>query len=157
MTARRLFASIALAALPVRGADPDLVAAVAVVSGLYKTHFAKSQRWDITLEAERRRFAAPLLKQLDEDLAAQEATPGEVVGLDFDPLTYSQEEAESYRVGAPRLEKGEALVPVEIQVGASRSALTFRLIAVEGRWRISNIHSKDGDLSATLKKLKAER
>jgi hypothetical protein len=157
MTARRVLASVALVALPVRGAEPDLGAAAAVVSGLYKTHFAKSQRWDITLEAERKRFAAPLLKQLDEDLAAQEATPGEVVGLDFDPLTHSQEEAEGYKIGAPRLEKADALVPVEIRVGASRTALTFRLIAVEGRWRIADILSKDGDLSATLKKLKAER
>src|SRR5262245_66510892 len=84
MTARRALTLAVLAALPVRAAEPDPAAAAAVVSGLYKTHFAKSQRWDITLETERRRFAAPLLKQLDEDLAAQEATPGEVVGLDLD-------------------------------------------------------------------------
>src|SRR5262245_49278557 len=116
MTARRALVVSLLAALPMLAAEPDLAAAAALVRGLYKTHFAKSQRWDITLETERKRFAAPLLKQLDEDLAAQEATPGDVVGLDFDPLTNAQEEAESYKVGAPRLEKGEALVPVEVLV-----------------------------------------
>ena len=64
---------------------------------------------------------------------------------------------DSYKVGTARLEKGEALVPVELQIGQSRSMLTIRLVSIEGRWRISNIHDKEGDLLTTLKRLKAER
>jgi hypothetical protein len=147
----------AQAALPLRGADADAPAAAAAVSALYKAHFAKGQRWDITFERERARFAAPLLRMLDEDAAAQAATPTEVVGLDHDPLTNSQEGADRFVVGTARLEKGEALVPVEIRIGQSRNTLTVRLIGVEGRWRISNIHDGQGDLVATLKQLTADR
>jgi hypothetical protein len=48
-------------------------------------------------------------------------------------------------------------VPVELKIGESRSTLTIRLIRVENRWRISNIHDSQGDLVATLTRLKAER
>jgi hypothetical protein len=154
---RTLLVAAASCAAPLQAAGPDAAAAAAAVSALYKAHFAKGQRWDITFERERARFAAPLLKLLDEDAAAQKATPAEVVGLDHDPLTYSQEEAERYSVGKPRVERGEALVPVELRTGESRSTLTIRLIGVEGRWLISNIHDSQGDLVATLKKLKADR
>jgi len=143
--------------LSAAGAEADRQAAAATVSALYKAHFAKGQRWDITLERERARFATPLLRLLDEDLAAQAATPGEVVGLDYDPLTSAQDEAESFAVGSVRIDGGEALVPVEIRVGPSRSTLMLRLVRIEGRWRISNIHDGQGDLVATLKRLKTER
>jgi hypothetical protein len=150
-------AAAALAEAQIGGRNADPAAAVAVVSALYKGHFARGQRWDITFERERARFAAPLLRLLDDDAAAQKATPSEVVGLDHDPLTNSQEGADSYAVGAPRIEKGEALVPVEIRIGESRSTLTIRLAGVEGRWRVSNIHDGQGDLVATLEQLEALR
>lgn len=92
------------AALPLQAADR--AAAEAVVRSLYRSHFSKNQRWDLTLKGERARFAAPLLRMLDEDMAAAAATPDEVVGLDHDPLTNSQEEVDSYKMGTARLEKG---------------------------------------------------
>jgi hypothetical protein len=151
------FAAATLADAQVRARDAGAAAAAGVVGALYKGHFARGQRWDITFERERARFAAPLLRKLDEDATAQKATPGEVVGLDHDPLTNSQEGADSYALGAPRIEKGEALVPVEIRIGESRRTLTLRLVGGEGRWRISNIHDGQGDLVATLEQLKALR
>jgi hypothetical protein len=157
MDRSRALAFLALAAMTLPLHADDGAAAGQVVTSLYKTHFAGKQRFDLTLKRERGRFAAPLLKLLDEDSAAQAATPGEVVGLDYDPLTSSQEEAESYRVGSPRLEKGEALVPVEIQVGKTRSTLTIHLVSLDGHFRVSNIQDQNGDLVSTLKKLKAER
>jgi hypothetical protein len=135
----------------------DPAPAVEVVATLYKAHFARGQRWDITFERDRARFAPTLLRMLDEDAAAQKATPSEVVGLDHDPLTNSQEGADGYTLGAPRIEQGEALVPVEIRLGEFRSTLTIRLGRAEGRWRIANIHYGQGDLVATLKQLKALR
>src|SRR5262245_54693882 len=96
---RMLVLASALASFPLRAAGADAPAAAAAVSALYKAHFAKGQRWDITFERERARFAAPLLRMLDEDAAAQAATPTEVVGLDHDPLTNSQEGADLFVVG----------------------------------------------------------
>lgn len=142
-------------ALPLQAADGT--AAEAVVRSLYKAHFSKSQRWDLTLKGERARFASPLLKMLDEDMAATAANPDEVVGLDGDPLTNSQEAMDSYKVGTARLEKGEALVPVELQLGQSRSTLTIHLVSIQGRWLVSNIQDEEGDLVTTLKALKADR
>jgi hypothetical protein len=142
-------------ALPLRAEGG--AAAEAVVSSLYKGHFSGSQRFDLTLKRERARFAPTLLRMLDEDRAAAAATPDEVVGLDHDPLTNSQEEMESYKVGTARLEKGEALVPVELKLGKSLSTLTIHLVSIEGRWQISNIQDEQGDLVATLKALKAAR
>lgn len=143
------------AALPLRAADGT--AAETVVGSLYKGHFSRSQRWDLTLKRERARFTASLLRMLDEDMAAQAATPNEVVGLDYDPLTNSQEAMDSYKVGAARLEEGKALVPVELHIGQFRSTLTIHLASVDGRWRVSNIQDEEGDLVTTLKALKAER
>lgn len=150
-----VFAALTTLALPLYADDG--AAARQVVTSLYKTHFAVKQRFDLTMKRERRLFAAPLLKLLDEDGAAQKANPGEIVGLDWDPFTSSQEGADSYQVGPARFEKDEALVPVEIQIGRTRSTLTIRLIRVEGSFRISNIQDQNGDLVTILKGLKAER
>ena len=51
------------------------------------------------LEA-RSRFAPALLALLDADDRAAAATPDEIVGLDFDPLTNAQEEAEAWTPGS---------------------------------------------------------
>jgi hypothetical protein len=157
MNQLRAVITLALAVITSPQRAADTAAAGEVVSALYKSHFSLEQRWDLTIKRERARFAAPLMKLLDEDMAASEATPGEIVGLDYNPLTSSQEEADGYKVGTPRLEKGEAVVPVEVRIGKDRSTLTIRLVSVEGRWRISNIRDRNGDLVTMLRKLKAER
>lgn len=48
-----------------------------------------------------------LYKMLDEDRAAQAKSPGEIVGLDFDPFLNAQDVAQKYEVGKASL-KGKS-------------------------------------------------
>src|SRR5205085_470741 len=101
---------LAACAADLQAATVDTPAAV--VRAVYRTHFSNQQRFDLTLKRERARFAAPLLALLDADGKAAAANAEEVVGLDFDPLTNSQEAAGSYTVGEARIEGAMATVPV---------------------------------------------
>ncbi len=148
-----LLAVFVLAALAV----PEAPDPATVVERLYRAHFAASQRWDLTLKQHRDEFTPALLALLDADARAAAANPDEVVGLDFDPLTDAQEAADGYAVGKARVEGGTAAVPVEIRVGGERTALTVHLERQTGRWRVSNVASREADLVSTLKQLAAGR
>jgi hypothetical protein len=51
------------------------------------------------MEKQGSQFESGLLAALKEDVAAQAAAKGEIVGLDFDPFLNTQDPAESYEVG----------------------------------------------------------
>ena len=53
----------------------------------------------IAMEKQGSQFESGLLAALKEDVAAQAAAKGEIVGLDFDPFLNTQDPAESYEVG----------------------------------------------------------
>jgi hypothetical protein len=54
---------------------------------------------EVTLREKRSSFSPELVKGLKEDLAASKKSPGEIVGLDFDPFLNAQDIAERYLVG----------------------------------------------------------
>jgi hypothetical protein len=54
---------------------------------------------EVTLREKRSAFSPELVKGLKEDLAASKKSPGEIVGLDFDPFLNAQDIAERYLVG----------------------------------------------------------
>ena len=129
----------------------------AVVDGLYQSHFAHHQRFDATMKAERARFGTALLAQLDADAKASAANSEEVVGLDFDPLTNSQEEADGYSVGAASVQGDRAAVPVEIRLGSEKMKVEVRLVRSGGTWAITNLAYTEGDLAGLLQQLAKER
>ncbi len=128
-----------------------------VVRDVYTRHFAHHQRWDLTAKQARSRFAPDLLALLDADDRAATATPDEIVGLDFDPLTNAQEEAGAWSAGAARVTGASAWVPVELRSGTQTMRITVRLVARGQQWQIADLDYGETTLVKTLERLAAER
>jgi ABC-type transporter MlaC component len=128
-----------------------------VVKEVYSRHFAHEQRFDRSLEKVRDHFAPTLLALLDADARAAAAAPGEIVGLDFDPLVFAQQEADGWSTGAAAIDGATARVPVELRTGAERVRLTVHLANAGGRWRISDLDYGETTLAKALRQLAAER
>jgi hypothetical protein len=129
-----------------RPAPPD-----AVVRSLYTDHFAHQQNIATTFQRKRVVFAPELRRLMDESFRKQRANPDEIVGLDFNPLTNAQEEANSFEVGSPIYEQTEAVVPVKVVFGTEPSTIRVRLVLIAQRWYVSNVMYDEGDLLAILK------
>jgi hypothetical protein len=71
---------------------------VAKVNALMKRN-SRESALEVTLREKRSSFSPELVKGLKEDLAASKKSPGEIVGLDFDPFLNAQDIAERYLVG----------------------------------------------------------
>jgi hypothetical protein len=129
-----------------RPAPPD-----AVVRALYTDHFAHQQNIDDTFRRKRATFAPQLRRLMDESFRKQRANPDEVVGLDFNPLTNAQEEANGFEVGSPIYEQTEAVVPVTVKFGTEPTTIRVRLMLIDQRWLVSNVMYEESDLVAILK------
>lgn len=145
-------------ALALLAATPPVAAGpLDVVKDVYARHFAHQQRWDLTAREARSRFAPALLALLDADDRAAAATPDEIVGLDFDPLTNAQEEAEAWTPGSAQVTGTTAAVPVELRTGTQTRRVTVRLVAQGQQWRIADLDYGETTLVRTLEQLAAER
>lgn len=142
----------AVAASPARAAEkPE-----AVVEALYRDHFAQDQIWTATLERNRARFAPELLALVDEIERKAAANPGELVGLDFNPLTNAQEEADGFEVKGASPDGASTIVSVVIRFGGEPMMVRLRLTPSGETWRIANILYDEYDLVSILQDLKTE-
>lgn len=148
---------LSAAVLLLASASPAPAGPADVVKEVYTRHFADGQRFDRTLAATRAHFAPTLLALLDADAKAAAAAPGEVVGLDFDPLIFGQDEARSWSAGSATVAGTTARVPVELRTGGEPVRLTVHLASAGGRWRISDLDYGATTLARTLAELAAER
>lgn len=157
----RACAVLALAALaqgraaPARASTQD--DAAAVVDSLYRDHFAHGQNWDATYQRRHARFAPALAALLDADTRAAAASPDEIVGLDFDPLTWAQDTMTGFEVAPATRDGAGAIVPVTVRQDSARTALHVRLTRSDAGWRVSNIHYPERDLVTILRQLAADR
>ena len=135
-------------------ASPD---AAAVVTALYRDHFAHEQNWEATYRRQRALFAPELAALLDADGHAAAANADEVVGLDFDPLTDAQDGMTAFQVAPVTLEGRAAVVPVMLRLDTARSEVRIRLARSGDAWRVANIHYPHGDLVSLLHRLDADR
>jgi hypothetical protein len=159
---RRLSLAAALLALAAAPACTAADAAqqpgpAAVVTRLYRYHFAQKQNWDLTYRRQRPLFAPGLAALLDADLRASAANADEIVGLDFDPLTNAQDEMTGFDVAPATRQGNDALVGVVVRQGNTRTNLRVRLARSGGSWRVANIHYPEGDLVSILRQLAADR
>ena len=157
-TFRRLSLAAALLALTAAPACTAADAAqqsgpAAVVTRLYRYHFAQKQNWDVTYRRQRALFAPRLAAMIDADNRASAANPDEIVGLDFDPLTNAQDEMTGFEVAPATREGSDALVRVVVKQGDARTNLRVRLARSGGSWRITNIHYPEGNLVSILREL----
>jgi hypothetical protein len=128
-----------------RGADP-----AAIVDALYRDHFANQQIWDTSFERNRAVFAPSLLEKIDRANRLQEATPDEIVGIDFNPFTNAQEEATGYRVTGTARDGKDAVVTVVVNFESTPMRVRVRLAPSGDSWLVSNLHYDEGDLVAIL-------
>jgi hypothetical protein len=141
-------------------------AAAAFTQSFYDWYLASGASLEHLVRDSAQLFDPPLYQALAGDLDAQAHNPDEVVGLDWEPFTASQDPCPAYQVDAPRPRGPHYLVPVRAKCptpdsGASPGPPTVLVeLARRGsRWVFVNVwHGNDpGDLLSDLAELKASR
>ena len=106
-------------------------------------------------------FDPPLLKALKEDAEAARKSPGDIVGLDFDPFLNAQDPSHKYVVGGVSEEGGLYLVDVYGVSKGKRDAkpsAVAELKPAKDSFVFSNFrYGADGDLVGILKGLADDR
>lgn len=148
-------------------ADPESAACSKFVGEFYTWYLAHGKNADplrVALKTKKSNFSSELVKRLNEDYKAAAKSPGEIVGLDFDPVLNSQDFADKYVPGKVTKKGSHYLVEVFGVTGGKRGEVADvipELQKVGGRWVFTNfIYRHDGktdDLLSILKKLKADR
>lgn len=150
--------------------DPPEKACRAFVQEFYDWYAKRSHRGDFGIETalkERRHvFDAQLVRRLQEDAAAAAKSPGEIVGLDFDPVLNAQDIAEKYIVGAVRRQGVRFRVDVFGYWNGKKSPrpdVTPEVLHAGSRWVFVNFHYRgegkqaSSNLLGVLQELKRER
>ena len=115
---------------------------------------------EVAMKEKRSCFSPDLLKALQEDVAAAHKDPGEIVGLDFDPVLASQEEPERYVVGEVHANGDHYLVDVFGFLEGkkdSKPTVVAELIPKNGQWIFTNFHYDKDNLISVLQQLKKDR
>ena len=119
--------------------------------------------WDFALKHRSSAFSPELLRALKEDSAAQANSPGEIVGLDFDPFLASQDPEDRYEVGKVT-QKGKSYWVEVYGVRSGKriepAAVLAELLRRNGHWTFVNFHYPGpygNDLLSILKLLREDR
>jgi hypothetical protein len=157
-------AAILIAGLPVTSFGQQHAAeaseAAATVKAFYAFHFQHD--FDFSergLKLRRKWLAESLYQLLLADRKKSAAAKGEVVGLDGDPFTNSQDPPNSFKVGESKQDDKSASVIVELFWKDKNKVIEQRKIAVKltkvaNAWKIENLisgDSEDDDLVRLLK------
>jgi hypothetical protein len=115
---------------------------------------------EVAMQEKRSCFSPELLKALQEDVAAAHKDPGEIVGLDFDPILNSQEDPGRYVVGELRAKGDHYLVDVFVVRDGKKEAKPWiipELVSKNGQWVFTNFHYEKENLVSVLQQLKKDR
>lgn len=159
LAAAMLTASLPLSSFGQKGNDQNTGAA-AIVKAFYAFHFRHN--FDFSergLRLRRKWLDESLYKLLLADRKKAAASKDEVVGLDGDPFTNSQEPPDSFQVGESKQDDKSASVAVEFfwrDKGkiVDQRKVDVKLAKVANAWKITNIisgSSEDDDLVKLLK------
>jgi hypothetical protein len=119
--------------------------------------------WDDVVRLRPEALSPELLGLLKDDLAASEASPDEIVGLDWDPFLASQDPSSKFEVDSVSILGDRCNAWVEgIEKGRKRESVGPELIRSGETWAFVNFHYKgqpppDENLISTLKVLRDER
>lgn len=157
---------------PLRAQDNNNQAAVESLRGFVQNFYdwyvpkalkakAPGPAWAIAVKDKKSAFTPQLSQALKDDSDAQDKSPGEIVGLDFDPFLNSQDPAHHYQVGDVVL-KGETYwINIHRVSGAKKRVkpdIVAELMYKDGNCMFVNFHYKDGgNLVTILNALRAER
>jgi len=128
---------------------------------------AEHSGYEVAIDKRPGQFGSELLRALRTDNAAQKRSPGEIVGLDFDPFLNSQDVADRYDAKRVSRRGNRFFVDVFARQGSEKilhAAVTPELRIEHGKWVFVNFHyggdaSRSGpnDLLSVLRKLRSER
>jgi hypothetical protein len=122
--------------------------------------------FEVATRSRRSSFGVELRRALAEDEAAAARSPGEIVGLDFDPFLNAQDFAPRYTVG--KVTRKGAGYRVEVfghwnGPAGKKPDVIPELVRQSGRWVFVNFHypgekgEPSDDLLSILKALKKDR
>lgn len=141
--------------------DPSADSARAFVQRFYDWYLP-GENMNSAIRDRRSAFAPRLYQALKRDRDAQAKEPGDIVGLDFDPFTNSQDPCEHYGArGANRKGHGYE-VEVVAKCGGKWNARPSAVALVErqgGKWVFANFiyADPDNDLLTILARLQKDR
>lgn len=148
-------------------ASPESKSAQAFVQDFYTWYGQEEKREhgmalsDYAIKMKPQFFSAAIVQGLREDEAAQAKVPGEVVGLDFDPILNAQDDCGTYKAGKVKVVGTTYRVELFDHCSDSKPARPAVIAAVEkrnGAWVfVDFIYLGSGDLFSELQALKKER
>lgn len=116
---------------------------------------------DVAIHQKAALFSEKLLRALREDSEASKHSPGQIVGLDWDPFLYSQDPYDRYEIGAVTKEGGIYQVSVFGFEGRKRETKPSTVAKIgqeNGKWVFLDFISPDGkSLLEELALLKKDR
>jgi hypothetical protein len=139
----------------------------ALVQSFYDWYVPKAQAqgpvpaWVVAVREKEKLFSPELASALREDFSAQSSSPGEIVGLDFDPFLYSQDPDDRYETG--RITRTGQSYRVEVYGISARkrsddTSVGAELTGSSGHWRFRNFYYPQGrDLLTILASLRKSR
>ena len=127
---------------------------------------SQESAFEVTLREKKSSFTSALAQALKDDLEASKKSPGEIVGLDFDPFLNGQDTAEKYVAGEVRPKANHYYVDVfGVWEGKKnpKPDVVPELALVDGKWIFTNFHYGKSDipvnenLISVLQQLKKDR
>jgi len=123
-----------------------------VVQSFFQYHFANDKNFTGANIKRRRRWLTPelytlLLREYHREEVESAKRPDEVVFMDGDPFTNSQEHPDSFFVGRAIVNGDQATVPVTFswRSGAPSKVADIKMKRLGGRWLIHNVRPDDDD------------
>jgi len=137
------------------------------VQTFYTWYVKASQKGGFELAVNKKSsfFSPELLRGLKADMAASKKSPGEIVGLDFDPFLNSQEMPDRCNVSKVTRKGDRYMALVNSHYADTKDpgpSFTAELKSNHGQWQFVNFHygkqgGKAQDLLGILAELKSER
>jgi hypothetical protein len=138
--------------------------AVAIAQQMYTLHFKENQSFEVSHYKEW--FAPQLYSLLMKDREESAKFHDEIAGLDFNPLTNTQEDVGPLRLTIAKASNQEADLNVmftdDPKNQAVEATLTLKMVKNGDKWQIKNIlypggDAKNSDLISILKEIEKER
>ncbi|HKP72057.1 MAG TPA: DUF3828 domain-containing protein [Pyrinomonadaceae bacterium] len=154
LTAALLVTCLASLTVPARGSrvrksSPD---AARVVQSFFDYHFAHDKNFTGANIKRRRRWLTPelytlLLREYHREEVESAKHPDEVVFMEGDPFTNTQEFPDSFSVGRAVVNGNKATVPVIFswRSGAASKVADIKMRKLGGLWLIQNIRPDDDE------------
>lgn len=162
-----LVSGLLMAPMGAGAASPESRSAQAFVQDFYTWYGQEEKKEhgmalsDYAIKTKPQLFSAAIIQGLEEDEAAQAKVPGEVVGLDFDPILNAQDDCGTYKAGKVKRVDDSYRVELFDHCSDAKPARPAVIAAVQkqkGSWVfVDFIYPGSGDLFSELQALKKER